>query len=37
MAPQARDHWDKMGMRPALEALRSEEGEAMVLREQLFH
>jgi haloalkane dehalogenase len=23
VAPQSRDHWDKMGMRPALEALRS--------------
>ena len=32
VAPQGRDHWDKMGMRPALEALRSEAGEAMVLR-----
>src|SRR5262249_20590457 len=32
VAPQGRDHWDKMGMRPALEALRSEAGEAMVLQ-----
>src|SRR3954468_22158016 len=31
VAPQARDHWDKMGMRSALEALRSGAGEAMVL------
>jgi haloalkane dehalogenase len=32
VAPQGRDHWDKMGMRSALEALRSEAGEAMVCR-----
>ena len=32
VAPQGRDHWDKMGMRQALEALRSEAGEAMVLQ-----
>ena len=31
VAPQGRDHWDKMGMGPALEALRSEAGETMVL------
>src|SRR5207237_7403111 len=30
--PQGHDHWDKMGMRPALEALRSEADEAMVLQ-----
>ena len=36
MAPQGRDHWDKMGMRRALEALRSEAGEAMVLRNNYF-
>ena len=35
-APQGRDHWDKMGMRPALEALRSEAGEAMVLQNNYF-
>src|SRR6266403_1520507 len=29
-------HWDKMGMRPALEALRSEAGEAMVLQNNYF-
>ena len=27
VAPQGRDHWDKMGMRSALQALRSEAGE----------
>src|SRR5262245_33985941 len=32
VAPQSRDHWDKMGMRSALEALRSEAGQAMVLK-----
>ena len=36
VAPQGRDHWDKMGMRPALEALRSEAGEQMVLQENYF-
>ena len=36
VAPQGRDHWDKMGMRPALEALRSEAGEAMVLQNNYF-
>src|SRR3974377_492467 len=36
VAPQGRDHWDKMGMRPALEALRSEAGEAMVLQDNYF-
>jgi haloalkane dehalogenase len=34
--PQARDHWDRMGMRQSLEALRSEGGEAMVLRDNFF-
>jgi haloalkane dehalogenase len=34
--PQALDHWDRMGMRPSLEALRSESGEAMVLRTKPF-
>src|ERR1700745_3179622 len=37
VAPQGRDHWDKMGMRAALEALRSEAGEAMVLQDNLFY
>src|SRR5712675_97285 len=36
VAPQGRDHWDKMGMRQALEALRSEVGEAMVLQNNYF-
>jgi haloalkane dehalogenase len=36
VAPQGRDHWDKMGMRPALEALRSDAGEAMVLQNNYF-
>jgi haloalkane dehalogenase len=36
VAPQGRDHWDKMGMRRALEALRSEAGEAMVLQNNYF-
>src|SRR6201988_1747390 len=36
VAPQSRDHWDKMGMRSALEALRSEAGEAMVLQNNYF-
>src|SRR5271169_6148952 len=30
------DHWDKFGMRPVLQALRSEAGEAMVLRDNFF-
>jgi haloalkane dehalogenase len=36
VAPQGRDHWDKMEMRPALEALRSEAGEEMVLQNNFF-
>src|SRR6516162_5617245 len=36
VAPQGRDHWDKMGMREALKALRSEAGEAMVLQNNYF-
>jgi haloalkane dehalogenase len=34
--PQGWDHWDKMNMRPFLEALRSEKGEQMVLQENFF-
>jgi haloalkane dehalogenase len=34
--PQGWDHWDKLNMRPALKALRSEAGEAMVLQENFF-
>lgn len=36
VAPQGRDHWDSMGMRQALEALRSPEGEKMVLENNYF-
>jgi len=36
VAPQGRDHWDKMGMRSALEKLRSEAGEEMVLQNNYF-
>ena len=36
VAPQGRDHWDKMGMRSALGALRSEAGEQMVLQDNFF-
>ncbi len=34
--PQGWDHWDNMNMRPFLEALRSEAGETMVLRDNFF-
>jgi haloalkane dehalogenase len=34
--PQTWDHWDKMNMRPLLQALRSEAGEEMILRDNLF-
>jgi haloalkane dehalogenase len=34
--PQGWDHWDHMNMRPFLEALRSEAGETMVLRDNFF-
>jgi haloalkane dehalogenase len=34
--PQGWDHWDKINMRTALRALRSEAGEAMVLKENFF-
>jgi haloalkane dehalogenase len=33
---QYRDHWDRFGMRPVLEALRSEAGERMVLQDNFF-
>jgi haloalkane dehalogenase len=36
VAPQGSDHWDNMGMRSALETLRSEAGEAMVLQDNYF-
>ena len=34
--PQGWDHWDIMNMRPFLQALRSEAGEAMVLQDNFF-
>src|SRR5499427_6322231 len=34
--PQGWDHWDNMKMRPILQALRSEAGEAMVLQDNFF-
>lgn len=34
--PQERDHWDGMGMRPVLEALRGDAGEKMVLEKNFF-
>jgi haloalkane dehalogenase len=36
VGPQYWDHWDKFGMRSALQALRSEAGEAMVLQDNFF-
>src|SRR5215831_9970684 len=36
VGPQYWDHWDKFGMRPALQGLRSEKGETMVLRDNFF-
>jgi haloalkane dehalogenase len=36
VAPQGADHWDTMGMRHALQALRSEAGEQMVLQDNYF-
>jgi len=36
LRPQSWDHWDKLNMRPALKALRSEAGEAMVLQDNFF-
>ncbi|WP_213807582.1 haloalkane dehalogenase [Granulicella sp. dw_53] len=36
VAPQGRDHWDHMKMRSALEAIRSEAGEEMVLQNNYF-
>jgi haloalkane dehalogenase len=34
--PQGWDHWDNMKMRPLLQALRSDAGEAMVLQDNFF-
>jgi len=36
VGPQHWDHWDKFGMRSALEALRSDAGETLVLRDNFF-
>jgi haloalkane dehalogenase len=36
VGPQHWDHWDKINIRPLLQALRSEAGEAMVLQDNLF-
>ena len=36
VGPQGWDHWDVMKMRPFLEALRSDAGEAMVLNDNFF-
>jgi haloalkane dehalogenase len=36
MGRQYWDHWDKFGMRPVLQALRSEKGESMVLQDNFF-
>ena len=36
VGPQRWDHWDKFGMRSALQALRSDAGEALVLRDNFF-
>jgi haloalkane dehalogenase len=34
--PQTWEHWDKIGQRPVLQALRSEAGEGLILRDNLF-
>jgi len=36
VGPQSWDHWDKINLRPVLQALRSEKGEAMVLQDNFF-
>jgi haloalkane dehalogenase len=36
VGPQGWDHWDNMNMRPLLQALRSDAGEAMVLQDNFF-
>ena len=36
VGPQGWDHWDKMNMRPLLQSLRSDAGEAMVLQDNFF-
>jgi haloalkane dehalogenase len=34
--PQSWDHWDNINLRPVLQALRSDQGEAMVLQDNFF-
>jgi haloalkane dehalogenase len=36
VAPQGQDHWDTMGMRQALEAIRSPAGDDMILKDNYF-
>jgi haloalkane dehalogenase len=36
MRPQTWDHWDKINLRPVLQALRTEAGEPMVLQDNFF-
>jgi haloalkane dehalogenase len=36
LVPQRWDHWDRFNMRPALQGLRSEAGETMVLQDNFF-
>src|SRR3974390_3030628 len=36
LVPQRWDHWDRFNMRPALQGLRAEGGETMVLRDNFF-
>jgi haloalkane dehalogenase len=36
VGPQSWDHWDTINLRPVLQALRSDEGEAMVLQDNFF-
>src|SRR5499426_583303 len=36
VGPQSWDHWDNLKMRPVLQGLRSEAGEAMVLQDNFF-
>ena len=36
MVPQRWDHWDKINLRPVLQALRTEAGEPMVLQDNFF-
>jgi haloalkane dehalogenase len=36
VGPQSWDHWDNINLRPVLQALRSDKGEAMVLQDNFF-